>query len=744
MAILGDMALTAAQETMLETWVTAGGNLIAMRPDKDLAAFLGLTDAAATLSNGYLLVGSGAGPGQGIVHQTIQFHGTADRYTLNGATAVATMYSSATTATANPAVTLRSVGSNGGQAAAFTFDLARSIVYTRQGNPAWAGDERDGQQPPILRSDDLFFGAKSGDVQPDWVDLDKVAIPQADEQQRLLANLIETMNLDKKPLPRFWYFPNGEKAVVVMTGDDHGNGGTSGQFDWAKSVSPAGCSVANWECVRQTSYIYTSTPLSDAAAAAYNAEGFEVALHVNTNCANWTPAQLESFFADQLAQFTAKYSSIPAPATNRTHCITWSDWATQPQVELNHGIRLDTTYYYWPAAWVQDRPGWFTGSGMPMRFANLDGSMIDVYQAATQMTDESGITYSTHINTLLDNALGATGYYGVVTANMHTDNPNHPGQQTIVNAALARGVPVVSARQMLTWLDGRNGSSFGSMSWAGSTLSFSILVGSGATGLQAMVPTGSANGGLIGITRGGSPVTFTKQTIKGIEYAFFGASAGAYEATYGAAATGPVISAVAAAPVGSTTATVTWTTDVASTSSVDYGTTAGTLNLNVTSPTMVTSHSVQLTGLNPATTYYFRVSSTDAGQCRDVAEPAGGPRPRSRPKSPPSIGGSRSTSRRGAIAATDHIASYHSEGYFAIDSGFFTSAGVDTPPLHALQAGGPNGPNGVYRYGTSGFPCGSAANYWVDVAFVTEIDTTAPTITGRTPAPNATGCPRHE
>ena len=24
----------------------------------------------------------------------------------------------------------------------------------------------------------------------------------------------------------------------------------------------------------------------------------------------------------------------------------------------------------------------FTGSGMPMRFADLDGSMIDVYQAA--------------------------------------------------------------------------------------------------------------------------------------------------------------------------------------------------------------------------------------------------------------------------------------------------------------------------------------------------------------------------
>ena len=48
----------------------------------------------------------------------------------------------------------------------------------------------------------------------------------------------------------------------------------------------------------------------------------------------------------------------------------------------------------------------FTGSGIPMRFADLDGSLIDVYQATTQMTDESGIDYPAHIDALLDKALG--------------------------------------------------------------------------------------------------------------------------------------------------------------------------------------------------------------------------------------------------------------------------------------------------------------------------------------------------
>ena len=105
----------------------------------------------------------------------------------------------------------------------------------------------------------------------------------------------------------------------------------------------------------------------------------------------------------------------------------------------------------------------------------------------------------------------------------------------IINSAKARGVPVVSSRQMLTWLDGRNNSAFVLPTWNGTTktLSFSIAIGSGANGLQAMVPVDVAAGTLSGITLNGSAVTFTTQTIKGVQYAFFFASAGSYQVTYG-------------------------------------------------------------------------------------------------------------------------------------------------------------------------------------------------------------------
>ena len=392
-AILGEISLTPAQVTTLTDWVNGGGNLIAMRPDKQLAGLLGLTDGAATASEGYLLVDTATQPGAGIVGETMQYHGAADLYSLSGATAVATLYSDATTPVAGnaPAVTLNSVGGNGGQAAAFTYDLARSIVYTRQGNPAWESEERDGNLP--IRSNDLFYGNAAGDPQPDWVDLDKVAIPQADEQQRLLANLIQLMNADRKPLPRFWYFPDDHKAVVVMTGDDHGIGLTADHFDAFANLSPANCSLADWECIRGTSYIYPVHPLTDAEAATYQAAGFELALHVDTGCTEYTPSSLDAAYSSQLTTFQATYPSLAAPVSQRTHCIAWSDWATQAVVESNYGIRLDTTYYYFPGSWANGRDGFFTGSGMPMRFADLDGTIIDTYQAATQMTDESGQGY---------------------------------------------------------------------------------------------------------------------------------------------------------------------------------------------------------------------------------------------------------------------------------------------------------------------------------------------------------------
>jgi hypothetical protein len=75
--------------------------------------------------------------------------------------------------------------------------------------------------------------------------------------------------------------------------------------------------------------------------------------------------------------------------------------------------------------------------------------------------------------------------------------------------------------------------------------------------------------------------------------------------------TPPVISAVANVSITNQSATITWTTDEASNSTVNYGTTTA-VGTFAGSDTDVTSHSVGLSGLTNNTLYYYNVTSCDA------------------------------------------------------------------------------------------------------------------------------------
>ena len=79
-------------------------------------------------------------------------------------------------------------------------------------------------------------------------------------------------------------------------------------------------------------------------------------------------------------------------------------------------------------------------------------------------------------------------------------------------------------------------------------------------------------------------------------------------------ATIPVISAVTASGIGTTSATISWTTNQPSTSQVGYGTTTGYGLLSTLNPSLIVSHSITLTGLTPGTIYdYVAISGNSAG-----------------------------------------------------------------------------------------------------------------------------------
>src|SRR5438477_7650553 len=140
---------------------------------------------------------------------------------------------------------------------------------------------------------------------------------------------------------------------------------------------------------------------------------------------------------------------------------------------------------------------------------------------ATQMTVESGQLYPYTLNALLDGALGPNGYTGDLRDNMHTDWNPWPSSDLIVATCQSRGVPVISSRQMLDWLDGRNGSAFGAPARDGDSLRFTISTAPGARGLMGMLPLLHGGGVLGGIGRDGQALSWTVHSVKGIRYAFF-------------------------------------------------------------------------------------------------------------------------------------------------------------------------------------------------------------------------------
>lgn len=74
----------------------------------------------------------------------------------------------------------------------------------------------------------------------------------------------------------------------------------------------------------------------------------------------------------------------------------------------------------------------------------------------------------------------------------------------------------------------------------------------------------------------------------------------------------PVISAIASSNLNASGATITWNTNIAANSLVEYGTSTAYGSLTTPDSALVTSHSEPVTGLSPSTTYHFRVHSGSA------------------------------------------------------------------------------------------------------------------------------------
>lgn len=133
----------------------------------------------------------------------------------------------------------------------------------------------------------------------------------------------------------------------------------------------------------------------------------------------------------------------------------------------------------------------------------------------------------------------------------------------------------------------------------GAICSASFISGTSVT-LSATATSGSTFAGFSGgCTSATTPCTFTIT------------SSATVTATFNDT-TPPTISGVASSSITSSGTTITWSTDEASDSQVEFGTTTSYGSSSPQNTALVTSHSVTLSGLSPSTLYNYRVKSRDA------------------------------------------------------------------------------------------------------------------------------------
>ena len=132
------------------------------------------------------------------------------------------------------------------------------------------------------------------------------------------------------------------------------------------------------------------------------------------------------------------------------------------------------------------------GGGFPMRFADLDGTLIDVYQAEHEHDRRVDDRPSRRpIDALLDNAVGPLGLLRRVRREHAHRQPRAACRAPRRSSPRRRRAAcrVISYKQLLDWVDGRNSSTIRGLNWNAGTFTFVTTVGAGANGLQTMLPT---------------------------------------------------------------------------------------------------------------------------------------------------------------------------------------------------------------------------------------------------------------
>jgi hypothetical protein len=358
-----------------------------------------------------------------------------------------------------------------------------------------------------------------------WYDPDRMGIPMADELQRFMANII--VDSQSAPLPRMWYLPGTNKVMMVNTGDGEDQGGAD--FD------PILHDVASYGG-KFSLYLrdigVANTPV--AKEAAWRAAGNEVGVHMYADGVEGDGGVPYMTYAYDRVVTSLENKFGHTALTARNHTIDWTGWTDMAQIEADRGTRLDTNYYHYLNGSVVNpltANGYFTGSGLPQKFINENGELLNIYQAATQWPDEwfadNGLTAAQTINIIegMFQSAEENGYYSTFVNNIHPvrygglDNITSTWAKAVWQYCQEQGIPMWSAEMLLDFEQARDASQFANIQYGPSSLDFDYIAGASGFDLTMMIPFDWSSQRLTQLLLDGTPVQWIDEVVKGVRYA---------------------------------------------------------------------------------------------------------------------------------------------------------------------------------------------------------------------------------
>jgi hypothetical protein len=218
------------------------------------------------------------------------------------------------------------------------------------------------------------------------------------------------------------------------------------------------------------------------------------------------------------------------------------DLAAQAKLEEKHGIGLDCNYAHYDNNARQKQflgsygytQGNYTGSGLPMKFADADGSIINVYQQLNNVYDQQYMEhkdqdgYLNAFKGIMDRSID-NGVYSYVSVRAHNNEYffSKVPLMKMLDYANSKHIPVWTELQLLNFLKARDEAEFRNIRYQNNQLTFTLHSSYVTEAkITTMVPSSFSNKKIQSIIVDGRNAKFSTHHVKGVNYAFVPVVAG--------------------------------------------------------------------------------------------------------------------------------------------------------------------------------------------------------------------------